>query len=263
MSAIRWVSEQHEAGAMAFRVGRRGEDLVAEFAGVGTVFVTRDGRELAFETAEGADPTIVAKVRGSLVPALLRHASSQLTLHGSGVALSGRAAILLGPSGSGKSTFAADLCAEHGTELVADDTSAIDLDADGAKVTPTEKKHWLVNGSTELALSGNAKWAVAPARVAEAAASVIGLVVLVFDESATEPTLRRLRGQEALARLVPNVIRLVVDDPSLHAWEIRALGQLVQSAPVFELRRARGVDAQRASARQVAALLGAGDDEAK
>ena len=257
---IRWVSEQHEAGALAFRVGRRGEDLVAEFAGLATLFATRDGRELAFEPTPGADPVGIAKVRRSLVPALLRHATGKLTLHGAAVSRGGVVVSLIGASGVGKSTLGAELCARHGAALVADDTTAIELDRDAPRVSPTESVHWLVDGSLEPR-PGDAKAPVSPPRTADGPGRIAAVCALVFDTSLTEPELRRLRGQAALARLVPNVIRLVVDEPAAQELELAALAKLVAHVEVHELRRPPGMDAQRASASLVASLLAPGEDK--
>ncbi len=260
-SAIRWISEQHEHGALAFRVGRRGDELVAEFAGLGLLFATRDGREVGFEASPHADPVGVDKVRASLVPALLRHAAGKLTLHGAAVALGGRVVSFVGASGAGKSTLAAELCARHGAALVADDTTAVDFDGDTVRVPPTERVHWLIDGSLEPR-AGDAKRPVLPPRTPEGKGTLIAICALVFDPSASAPTMRRLRGQHALARLVPNVIRLVVDEPDAHLREMAALERLASRVAVHELRRPPGVEAQRASASLVASLLGAGEDGA-
>ena len=128
MTGIRWVSEQLESGALSFRVGRRGDELVAEFAGIATLFATRDGREVALEPSPGSDPVNVEKVRAGLVPALLRHAAGKLTLHGAAVARNGVAVSLMGASGAGKSTLAAAICGGQDAALVADDTTAIDFE---------------------------------------------------------------------------------------------------------------------------------------
>ncbi len=262
MTAVRWISEQHEAGALAFRLGRQGEDLVAEFVDVATLVASRDGRELAFLPAPGADPRVVAKVHGSLVPALLRHVTSRLTLHGSAVAVGPRVATLLGASGAGKSTLAAHLCALHGGALVADDTTALDWEEDTARVVPTERVHWLVGGSVDPR-EGDEKLPVAPPRLGEGAAQLATVCSLSFDASLPHARLRRLRGHEALARLVPNVIRFVVDEPAAQLWELAELGRLVERVPIYELARPRGLEGQRESARLVASLLTPGEDEGR
>ncbi len=259
MSAVHWISEQHEDGALAFRVGRRGDDLVAEFVGLATLYASRDGRELAFEPSPGADAIDLAKVRASLVPALLRHASGRLTLHGAAVARGGRAVSLLGPSGAGKSTLAATLCADQGASLVADDTTALDFDGAAVRVTPTERVHWLVKGSLEPC-AADVKKPVAPARMADARQGLNAVCALAFEPTLQRPELRRLRGQAALARLVPNVIRLVVDEPAAQVWELSELGRLVERVAVYELVRPKGLDGQRESARLVASLLAPGED---
>jgi hypothetical protein len=252
---VQWISEQLENGALAFRVGRRGEELVAEFAGIGTLFASKHGEASRFEPLAGAPPVLVEKVKGSLVPALLRHASSRLTLHGSAIAKGGGAVACIGLSGTGKSTLAASLCARHGTALVADDTAAIDLDDAGAKILPTERVSWLVNGSDTPA-RGEEKWAVPPRAVASSPMTLRAVCTLVFDETAPAATLRQLRGHEALAALVPAVVRLVVDVPAVHEWELEELGRLVAGVPIHELRRPPGPEGAAVSARRIAALLG-------
>jgi energy-coupling factor transporter ATP-binding protein EcfA2 len=258
--AVRWISEQHEHGAVAFRVGRRRDELVAEFVGLATLFASRDGREVAFVPAPGADPVGVDKVRASLVPALLRHAAGKLTLHGAAVVRGGRAVSLVGASGSGKSTLSAELCARYGADLVADDTSALDCGGGTVSLSPTERVNWLVQGSLEP-LTGNEKMPVSPKRVAAKAVTLAAVCALEFDPLLDRPVMQRLRGQEAFARLVPHVIRLVVDEAAAQLWEVGELDRLIAHADVYELRRPPGMVAQHLSAGLVASLLGAGEDD--
>src|SRR5438067_1338144 len=103
---VTWLCEEREQGDLVSRIGRRGRELIAEFADVGTL--RADGSSAVFEAAKGADPRLVEKFRAGAATALLRHLDAKLSLHGAAVAKDGRAIVFVAASGGGKSTIAAD-----------------------------------------------------------------------------------------------------------------------------------------------------------
>ena len=145
MSAVRWLAEYAEDGRVAFRIGRAGDELVAEWVGLARVTASRDGLTHRFEPEPGLEPAEIEKVRLGSASLLLRHLQGKLALHGAAVAVGGRAMILLGRSGQGKSTLAASLCARAGATLFSDDAVALDPGpSPGTYVlSPVERNHWL------------------------------------------------------------------------------------------------------------------------
>ncbi len=238
-----WVSEHRVDGRVVARIGRRGEDLVAEFPSVGTFTSSPNGTRTQFEPVEGAATTVLEKMNTSLIGALRRHLQGKVTLHGSAVALRSKAAAFIGPSESGKSTLAAALCAEPDVELVADDTVAIELPLTtetGVEIIPTQTKAWLLPDARLLLGLDAAPAGKSPVAFCGATSPTLTLdaiVGLVFDSTVRQPTLRRLRGQEAFSLLSGSTIRFVIDDPEAQLREFDQLRRLVRQCSVFELRR--------------------------
>ncbi len=146
----RWLGEHRVDGRLVARIGRRGDELVAEFAGVGTLAAANRGTRTRFEPVEGADPSVIEKVSASVLDALVRHAQGKVTLHGSAVCKESSVVALVGASGAGKSTLAAALCAQSNIDLVADDTVALELSDEmntraPVEVTPTQTAAWLLS----------------------------------------------------------------------------------------------------------------------
>jgi hypothetical protein len=245
---IVWISEQLEDGRVGFRIGRCGNELVAEFVGLGILRADPAGASFSFEPDPGAHPETVEKLRQGLVPALLRHLRRELTLHGASVALEGRAVACVGLSGAGKSTLAARLCTERDAAFLADDTTAIDLADDAPCVLPTERVHWLVSARAAPDPKGDTKFAVSPRALASAPTPLAMICRVRFDETLAAPSVTRLRGHDALQALVPTVIRFAIDDREAHLWELEQLEKVVRSVPVYDLARPRGDDASLARA---------------
>jgi hypothetical protein len=243
MSDVRWLGEARDGDDVALRVGRSGDELVAEWVGMGLLRVRSDGSAPRFDASPGADPVEVEKLQRGPVRLLLRHIEGKIGLHGAAVADQGCAALLVGASGDGKSTLAAALCA-RGAELLSDDAAAIDRTPSGWSVAPFEEAHWLdADSRASVGLpsanaSGHQKTRVPARRVARAAALARSIVVLAF-APVERPRLVQLSGVDAVAALVPLVMRFVVDDPGLQRRELDALSDLVASVPIFRLERPR------------------------
>ncbi len=255
-SHVRWVREWRTPGRMAFRVGRSRGGHVAEWEGLGTLWVSSDGQEAIVTPLEGLDPRDEAKWRHGAVVACLRHLSGRPTLHASAVTLNGRAFLFLGDSGAGKSTFAASLCAYCDTELLADDLASIDLLPPPARVAPHEGSHWLIADSAAAlghAPVAGTKGPVPAARPAVIAAPLAAMFVLAFGDS-EDVSATSVRGHAAFAAVNEAFVRLVVDDPTVHLRDLDAIALIVASAPMVTLARPRSLKALGAVARSFPAL---------
>lgn len=264
MTAVRWLAERVEGGHVAFRIGRCGDALVAEWTGLARLVAARDGSSARIEPAPDADARAIAKLERGAVQLLLRQLAGKPAFHGAAVAVRRRAAILLGMSGRGKSTLAAWLCTHADGELFADDAVAVDAVKNGEAwvVTPAESDHWLdasarraIGVASDVAAVDDEKVAVRAAHPGRGTARLDALVDLVFAD-VSEPRLTRLAGVDALACIVPQAIRFVLDDPELQKRELDTLVRLVAAVPVFRLERPRSLALLGASAERVLRVLG-------
>lgn len=241
-SGVEWIAEHREHDWVGFRIGRAGDDWVAEWPGYAVLRARADGSNARFEAAASADPLLTRKLHRGLARALVRHLEGGLGLHGAAVAFGARAVVLVGASGAGKSTLAATLVHARGASLVADDTIDIELDDRGsALVTPTDDVSWLLPDAAErLGVSGPGaeKHCIESPRRAVAPVPVVAIVRLGTTD-ARSLILEEHRGVAALGELVSEVIRFKITDPRAHARESEQLAALVASAPVFRLDRPR------------------------
>jgi hypothetical protein len=238
---VRWLAEHTDEGETAFRVGRDGEEFVAEWVGLIRLRALRDGSHV-IERSPDADPREIAKVENGGVRLLLRHLRGELGLHGAAVASGGNAIVVLGRAHQGKSTLAAALCG-RGFALLSDDAVALDRRGNDYVAVGLERQHWLdaracratgMLEASEVPRSGKAPVA---ASYVGTSGRVVALVDLRFGGLA--PTLERARPLEAMAVLVPQAVRFVLDDPLVHRREIDALSALVEAVPLFILERPR------------------------
>ncbi len=169
-----------------------------------------------------------------------------LILHASVVKVDGRTLAFSGHSGAGKSTLAASLV-QRGGELISDDLCCIQLTETEARVYPSAPRLKLWRSALEhLGLEDASlvqdhfridKYHLThePAQAPTEALKLDGIYLLEWGE----PQKTRLRGQQAVSRLVstatyhPELIE-PLGCTSAH-WE-RCL-RLVQLTPVWELRR--------------------------
>jgi hypothetical protein len=242
--SIRWIHEVTWEADVAFRTGKRGTELVAQWPGVGTLTCAPDGSCARFAPMAGAPERTVRKLERAQVRALLRDLAGQLAFHASAVVFEGRAVLFLGSSGAGKSTAAAEMCLHHGAYMLADDAAALDVGSGGVHVVPCEEDHWLTSESC-LALGmanrprkdSSYKCDLRASHVARQP-SRLGLVVaLRFDVSATAPVLRPVRGSDAGRVLLEASIRFDVEDGAARGRELEQLTTVYDSAPLLELVR--------------------------
>lgn len=93
-------------------------------------FLVRDAQVIEVDIEPGFDARLIGLPLLGPVIACWFHRSGSLVLHGSAVAIGGRAHVFLGDKGSGKSTTAAALIAA-GFPLIADDVVVLDRRPDG------------------------------------------------------------------------------------------------------------------------------------
>jgi hypothetical protein len=233
--AIDWRVNERE-GDVAFRWGYAGEDVVAEWEGVLTLRASRSGELKEWRAVTGVSVETVEKTRRGVARAFLRAQREQHSLHASAVSCHGRAIVFLGGSGLGKSTMAELLCRRSGVEILADDTTAIELLPNGWHVLPSESLLWLaIEGAT-------AKIPVSTAIAAGQPAVLQWFVSLEFDDDASTLALHRLRGADAVSALLPSVLRFE-RTAAIWARELDLLGDLVSTTRIVRATRSRGVSA--------------------
>jgi len=255
---VTWLGEYHVDGEVNFRLGRAGDELVADWPGFCTLRAHRRTGDSEFVAAPGADPAVVDKLHRGLATALLRHLDDKLTLHAGAVAIRGRGVAILGESRAGKSTTVAELGRRAGVEHYADDTAALEIAAGGGiRVTPTEAVSWLLDDArAALGLGGGSGKVAVDARRRGAAAAPLALMVkLVFDDAIAAPRVRPLHGHDALRELVPQVVRFVIDEPRAQLREFDHLRALLSTVPFFEIARPRDLASLAPTADAIAALL--------
>jgi hypothetical protein len=240
-----WLGEYRVDGDVVSRIGRKGDELVAEFSSLGTFRASRNGIVSHLEPLPGAPSWAFQKLRASLFDALLRHVQGKVTFHGSAVASGPRAVAFVGSGGAGKSTLAAACCARSELELVADDTVAFEIatgEGEDVGIVPTQKVAWLLpDARAALGLDAGAKTKVPLSlrSAQESKVSLLAIVGLSFDADVAGAELLRLRGQDAFQMLSRSTIRFVIDEPAVQVREFEQLQYLIERCPVFELRRNR------------------------
>lgn len=121
------------AGAIAARLERRDDVFRLQFDDTGTFDVSADGATIAWTAAPAATPELVRSDVLGRVLSVAIHLAGGVCLHGSAVAVNGRALIIVGEKGQGKSTLAMSLV-RAGANLLADDT--VRLTTDPVRIAP-------------------------------------------------------------------------------------------------------------------------------
>lgn len=256
--SVAWLAEARDDGALAARVGRDGDRMVAEWPRRATLSVRRDGGDVRFQAHPEAEVADVAKLRRGAVGLLLAHLRGAIPLHGSAVVIDGRAAVFIGGTGLGKSTVAASLCDLAGASLLGDDAVTLERVADRFVVVALEDQHWL-DAPAAQALGrrsdfGDVKVGLPALRSDVKQAPLALLVHLAFTE-ATGPRLVPMLGLEAVAGLLKQLTRFVVDEPAVARRDLAALADLVERTPVVRLDRPRELALLRPTAQMIAAAL--------
>lgn len=243
--SVQWNHVVTSADAITFRAGRQGDGLVAEWPGLARVTCALDGSRSRVTPAAGAPRRSLEKLRG-FVRALLSERRGGLGLHGSAVALGSRAILFTGGSGVGKSTAAAELCRERGAEMLADDAALLEIRDGVIHVVPSEGVLYLSResraglglrtpGSGPSSQAG--KLRTRPATVGTIGYPLALVVGLRFDDTLHEATWRRMRGHEAVGRLLDGMIRFDLSDDEARLRELDQVARVCDQATVAELAR--------------------------
>jgi hypothetical protein len=129
------------------------------------------------------------------------------------------------------------MCRRNGVELLADDTTEIDVLPHGwLQVLPSESAVWLTREGPE------AKVPVRSCPVSKQPAALRCIVSLVFDDAARGLEVREIRGESAVAALLPSLVRFERTS-ALWARELAFMAQLVSQSRVVEARRSHDVAA--------------------
>lgn len=99
------------------------------------IFSISQGREIGVDLEEGGDPNRLHLYLSGNIFAFLLLQRGYLVLHASAACVAGRAAAFLGMPGAGKSSIVAALH-QLGHTILVDDVTAVDLNANPARVTP-------------------------------------------------------------------------------------------------------------------------------
>jgi hypothetical protein len=238
-----WLVRVPDQGAPQFRWRRAPDAVIAEWVGILTMRVDADG-SVDCTPAPGVDPRLAEKLAGTGALAFVRALRGQPSLHGSAVARDGVALACLGESGAGKSTAAAELCRLSRFEFLADDVVALEQSENRCRVLPTESAHWLFDADSAV------KGPVPAPALGVAPADLRILAWLRFDDRASRPEARRLRGIEAYSILSSSAIRFERAD-AVQRRELEVLATLASQARLYEVIRPRGC-APRATAELLA-----------
>ena len=161
-------------------------------------------------------------------------------IHAASAALDGRAVLVAGGSGVGKSTIAL-ACALSGWSLLSDDIALVEGDVDRVRGFPDELDLTPdtialfpeIAGALRGSSSATGKHSVSPIDLSRIhIADAAHLAALVFPERATVGLPRAVDPDEALERLVPNVVRTDVRSAQAH---LDALARVARRVPAFSV----------------------------
>jgi hypothetical protein len=258
---VQWVHAWPNSEQPEFRVGRIGQDLVAEWPGFASLRSDRAGTRSEHRFNDpSVDPMIAAKFQRGQVAALLRHLRGELSLHAAAAEIAGRSVVLLGESNAGKSSTIAGLSKYRAARFLADDIAALIVDDGIFQVRPTETHHWLAPDSIDtLGLETPSqdwdKHPIMPVMTAAHPAEIAVIVKLGVDAGAPAPQLSRLHGGAVFELLSSSAIRFVLDEERTALRDFQTMAELAAQAPVFELRRPPGIEWLRPCVNVIGDLL--------
>lgn len=237
----KWLSETSVDDRVVLRIGRDGEELVAEWPEIGVLRSNRLGTEHTFEPVADADLLSVEKLQHGVVRAMLRHLRGELSLHASAVAVGERAALFVGESGSGKSTYAAYL-GERGWPILADDVAHVERKGESFFVEPSEGAHFLMHDAcVALGIAPDAERPKTRVQAKTVGASSKLAAMFSFSD-ADAVTVTRVAGFETIQVLSPCVARFVFDEPSVLRADLGRLAALLETVPLYRIGRPRGFE---------------------
>lgn len=227
---------------------RRGEAILLRFPGLMRVLV-RDA-EAVVDPVPQADPDMIACCLLGKVQAALWYRRGLLPLHGSALAVGGRAVVILGESGAGKSTLAATLASRIGGMVVSDDTCVVHVrDGGGAEVWPNTSMSRLwpdavrALGKTpeDLPRAPGFKDKLFMGNKDEVTASPLPLALMValeIDEGGTHPNLRLFKPPQAVVATFFNLQKPLVGKALRSESHLLAqAASLCRGVPMVQVRR--------------------------
>ena len=253
MRHVDWVPS---SAANNLHITRRGDDVIVEWSGVGTL-VHGPNSESVFVPHPDADPSYLEKFRSTGLVACLRYLQGKTCLHGSAVALPsvGGAIVLIGESGAGKSTTAMSLVENHGGVYLSDGVVPIDWHGPDPVVTPVNQSFWLLPDALEWFGVGSTppqhthKRPRSPKARTDVPERVKAIVVLEFDDSLETPTLERLTGDRTFSALSRAHICYAVNERADALQNLTVRSQLASSVKFLHVCRRRALDALSSTAR--------------
>lgn len=245
--SVVWQHVSQADGVVAYRVGRQGDKIVAEWPALARLTCATDASNARLNPMPGAAPEALAKLHG-MVSVFLGELRGGLGLHGSAICLEGAGILVLGASGAGKSTTAAAMCSALHASLLSDDTALLQEVGGALMLLPTESAHYLSTDSARaLGLTfreGSSprpgmKAAADPTHVASHGYAVRRVLWLEWDDSIRSVKSRRLSGSEAATRVLGSMFRFDFANEHARRRELDYVAKLCEQAPVMELRRPR------------------------
>jgi hypothetical protein len=214
---------------------------------------------MVFVPETEAEAVEVEKLRRGAVRLLLAHLAGAIPLHGSAVALDGRAIVFVGGTAVGKSTLAASLCDLAGASLLSDDAVVIEKRGDSHHVIALEETHWL-DAPSARALGRpddfDAEKVPLATRRSDVAHAPLAMIVHLAFTECPGPRLVDVVGLAAVGGLLSQLTRFVVDDPTIARRDLTLLADLVDRTRIARLERPRRLDLLREAVAVVAAAFG-------
>ncbi|WP_066584576.1 HPr kinase/phosphorylase [Sphingomonas pruni] len=216
-------------------------------------FLLEDGRSIAFEAENGADPQDVAVFLSGSVFGVLLHQRNQIVLHASAVLVGGKAVLFCGASGAGKSTLAAAL-GKQGYPLIADDQCAIEIGDDGIPMIQADGRQLRLweKSISELGLAerrGDAmrnrllKFYVDPAASSERPVPIGAVYALTEIRHPDEPGIERPNIVDATKLLTVNAYRpMLIHRFAQRDVYFRGGTTIAATSGIFRLKRRLGFD---------------------
>jgi hypothetical protein len=218
-------------------------------------FAIRDGASITVDPLpESPDENVRLFLLGSAFGALL-HQRGLLPLHANAVEFDGKAVAFMGPSGHGKSTLAAWFH-DHGHRVIADDVCVIGFDDHGQPhASPGLPRLRLWRDALQATGRGPSDYARSYAGTQDLekydvpvapdtfAGSDLGLIAVYLLDDGDEFAIDRLEGLAAAEVVFANTYRGgYVDAANGHFSHWAGCVRLVQTTPIYRLRRVRGFD---------------------
>lgn len=211
--------------------------------------MSADGRAVTVDMGEGEDEAEVANLlEGAVLSRALRLAGAPC-LHGSALALRGRAVVIIGPSGYGKSSLGWALV-RHGCTLVSDDMVGIERQDEGyaalcgrmrLRIWPDAAERMGIAAERDAVLfptlSEFAKLGVRDVAPPPDGPVPIHAIYRLRrrDPALTEPVIAPLEASAALAELSGNLHGLILPDRATRQRELAWLADIARNVPVLSL----------------------------